>query len=199
MKRFLLALTLAFAAGTAQAQLIDNFAFGFSPRTGDAWVDAQLGDFNVLARGNTDGFIDDVVVTYGVPRVFVSELLYERRWHPGDVYYACALAHALGRPCREIADIYQRDHAQGWGVIAQRLGIKPGSAQFHALKGRVERSGGKYRSMGHGPGHGRGNSGRGQGQDDDRGRDRHDDHHDDDHHDDDRGQGRGRGKGKGGG
>ena len=31
-------------------------------------------------------------------------------------------------------------------MVAKRLGIKPGSAQFHALKGSVGKSSGKYKS-----------------------------------------------------
>ena len=30
--------------------------------------------------------------------------------------------------------VYERDHGQGWGNIAKRMGIKPGSAEFHRLK-----------------------------------------------------------------
>lgn len=143
-----LSLGLAFSAG---AQAIDSFVFGFSPRTGDGFVDAQLGDINVFASGNKDGFIDDVVVSFGAPRYLVREYYYDRRWAPGDIYYACAIAYQLRRPCVEILDIYERDHGQGWGVIAQRLGIKPGSPAFHALKGRVGQGHGKMK----------GNAGRG--------------------------------------
>ena len=92
-KTVLLFLGLALSAG-AHA-IVDEFAIGFSPRTGDTWVDARLGDINVYARGNTDGFIDDVVVSYGAPRYLVREYYLERRWAPGDIYYACALAHQL--------------------------------------------------------------------------------------------------------
>ena len=125
-----------FASAGAQA-MIDDIAVGFSPRTGDAWVDTRLGDINVFARGNTDGFIDDVVVSFGAPRPLIRDLYYDRGWAPGDIYYACALAHQLGRPCLEVANYYQSNRGQGWGVVAQRLGIKPGSSAFHALKGKV--------------------------------------------------------------
>ena len=145
---------LACSAG-AQA-LVDNFVFGFSPRTGDAFVDAQLGDINVFASGNTDGFIDDVVLSFGAPRHLVHEYYVERHWAPGDLYFACAIAHQLGRPCVEIIRVYERDHAQGWGVIAQRLGIKPGSPAFHALKGNVGKGHGKMKP-------GRGNGARAAG------------------------------------
>src|SRR3546814_3591656 len=77
--------------GPSHAQ--EHYAFGFSPNSGDAWVDARLGDFNVYASGNLDGFVDEVAVSYGAPRVLVRDYVVERRWPPGDVYYACALAH----------------------------------------------------------------------------------------------------------
>ena len=140
-----LALGLAFSAG---AQAIDSFVFGFCPRTGDGFVVAQLGDINVFASGNKAGFIDDVVVSFGAPRYLVREYYYDRRWAPGDIYYACALAHQLGRPCLEVLNIYERDHGQGWGAIAQRMGIKPGSPAFHALKGRVGQGHGKMKGNG---------------------------------------------------
>ena len=71
---------------------------------------------------------------YGAPRELVVELLGTRRWAPGDVYYACAIAQVLGRPCRYVADYWGQHHGKGWGVVAQELGIKPGSAEFHRLK-----------------------------------------------------------------
>jgi hypothetical protein len=71
---------------------------------------------------------------HGAPRDLVTELLIDRRWAPGDVYYACSIASVLGRPCRYVVDEWERGHGQGWGALAQRLGIKPGSAEFHRLK-----------------------------------------------------------------
>lgn len=145
-----IALLLFSLAGSAQAQLVDAVAVGYSPRTGDVWVDARLGDINVFARGDLDGFVDDVVVSYGAPRAYVRELVYQRDWLPADVYYACALARQLGRPCAEVADDYAKNRGQGWGVVAQRLGIKPGSAAFHALKGDVGKAHGRAESRGRG-------------------------------------------------
>jgi hypothetical protein len=116
---------------------VDEVTVGYSPRTGDAFIDARLGDVNVFGRGDTDGFIDEIVVSFGAPRYLVRELIEDRRWAPGDVYYACALAYQLKKPCGYVSDIYQKDHAQGWGVIAKRLGIKPGSPEFHTMKKNI--------------------------------------------------------------
>ena len=147
------------ASANVGAASVDAFAFGFSPRTGDAFLDAELGDTNVLVRGGTDGFVDDVVVRFAAPRPIVRTYVVERRWAPADVYYACAIAQHLRRPCVEMLRVYERDHRLGWGAVARRLGIRPGSRAFHALKGNVSNGHAKYkRDRGHrqhqsGPGH----------------------------------------------
>jgi hypothetical protein len=33
-----------------------------------------------------------------------------------------------------VLEVYQPSRKKGWGAIAKELGIKPGSAEFHALK-----------------------------------------------------------------
>lgn len=127
-----LALTLAVATlGGASAQ---DFTVGWNPRSGDVWVDTWLGDMNRYGARYPEPFIDEMVRYHNAPRVLVVDLLQTRHWAPGDVYYACALAAVVGRPCRHVVDIYEADRGQGWGVVAQRLGIKPGSPEFHRLK-----------------------------------------------------------------
>lgn len=129
------ALTVALAAltggGSAMAQ---DFSFGWNPRSGDVWVDTWLGDVNRYGRRYQQPFIDEMVRYHGAPRSLVSELLLERDWAPGDIYFACAIAEIIGRPCRFVVDEWERSHGQGWGEVAKRLGIKPGSPEFHRLK-----------------------------------------------------------------
>ena len=55
-------------------------------------------------------------------------------WAPGDVYYACAHCLVIGRPCRYVVDALRSRSWPGLGRVAQRLGIKPGSPEFHRLK-----------------------------------------------------------------
>lgn len=170
-KTILLAVALACASGGAFAQ---DFVFGWNPRTGDAWVDQTLSDVNQYGDRYRDSFVDELVRYYGAPRDYVTDLLGTRHWAPGDVYYACAIGQLVGRSCRYVAEEWQRDHGQGWGALAQRLGIKPGSAEFHRLKagfaptyGRWSRplradadhgpgkAKGKGKSMGKAKGHGK--------------------------------------------
>jgi hypothetical protein len=128
---FLLMAALLLATGPALAQ---SFAFGWNPRSGDTWVDVRLADINQYGQRYPGPFIDEITRYHGAPRSLVSELLTERHWAPGDIYFACALAQVAGQPCRVVVDAWERDHAQGWGAIAKRMGIKPGSEQFHRLK-----------------------------------------------------------------
>lgn len=130
-KGLALAIALATASGAVAAQ---EFVFGFNPRTGDAWVDTQLRDMNDYGYRYREPFIDEMVRYHGAPRDLVRDLLVNERWAPGDIYYACSIAAITGRPCRAVVDEWERDHGQGWGVVAKRMGIKPGSAEFHRLK-----------------------------------------------------------------
>ena len=125
----LLLLLLLLAMTGASAQQITNW----DPRTGDAWVDRTLADVNRYGSRYPDAFVDELTRYFGAPRALVAGLL-DAHWAPGDVYYACALAQAAGQPCRAVADAWTRDHAQGWGAIAHRYGVEPGSAPFHRLK-----------------------------------------------------------------
>lgn len=171
-----LVLGLSLCAGANASSI----AIGYNPHTGDMWLDAQLGQVNVYGRDDGDYFIDDIVISFGAPRYLVRELYYDRRWAPGDIYYACAIAYQVRRPCTEVVHVYEKDRGQGWGVIAQRMGIKPGSAQFHALKGQVGKSNDKFKAHGHGQGQGNRMDGdrhdRGPGKSDDHGPGRSGDH-----------------------
>lgn len=132
MKHAILPLVTALALGIAAnagAQTIH-----YNVRTGDAWVDNRLGEINDYGYRYRDPFVSEMVTNYDVPRPYVEQLLVQRRWNPGDVYYACALAHSMGRPCSDVVEEHDRDRGQGWGVTARRMGIKPGSPQFFALK-----------------------------------------------------------------
>ena len=140
--QILLALALGLGiAGIANAQVIS-----YSPRSGDVWVDSELGYMNGYGRNYNNNFVDDIVSNFGAPRYLVNDLLTTRRWNPGDVYYACAIAYQTRRPCGDVANMYEQNRGQGWGVVAQRMGIKPGSAEFHALKGQMGKSHGRYSS-----------------------------------------------------
>lgn len=150
MKKSILPLALAASIALSAAVQAQTVSLNYSPRTGDVWIDARLGEINTYGRGDPDYFYDDMYSSYGVPRDYVRDLYVNQRWAPGDIYYACALAQLIDRPCRDVVSDYSRHPGQGWGALAQRMGIQPGSAQFHALKGRVDRGHGKLKAHGRG-------------------------------------------------
>ncbi|MDH5823072.1 hypothetical protein QFW77_08730 [Luteimonas sp. RD2P54] len=125
-----LALLLPWAAGA----IAQDYAYAWDPRSGDPWVDAQLGDINDYGRRHRAPFIDELVRYRGAPRELVTELLAERGWAPGDVYFACSIAQVIGRSCRYVVGEWDRNHGEGWGALAARLGVAPGSEAFLRLK-----------------------------------------------------------------
>jgi len=127
-------LGLLFAAGAAFAQQPSAAVDAWNPRTGDAWTDATLADINVYGNRYPDAFADELARYHGAPREVVSALLAAPGWTPGDVYFACTLAQAIGRSCRYVGDEWQAHRDEGWGALAQRLGVAPGSPEFRRLK-----------------------------------------------------------------
>ncbi len=145
---------------------------GYNIRTGDVWVDTRLGEINDYGRRYRDPFVSEMTGHYGAPRSLVLDLLDRRGWAPADVYFACAIARALGIPCLDVVHRHERNPGQGWGNLAKQMGIKPGSREFHALKngaiGTYDRWGYPIRAdqrvsvdwSRHGPGHGKGAGGK---------------------------------------
>lgn len=127
-------LTMALGLGVGLAGAVQAQTVGFNVRSGDVWVDSRLGEINYYGQQYRDPFLNEMSTHYGAPRPFLVELLDQRRWAPADVYYACAIARAAGVPCQDVVRDYDRNPGQGWGAIAKRHGIKPGSPAFHAMK-----------------------------------------------------------------
>lgn len=136
---FALALTVAgvVAWGSASAQ---QGASDGQPHSGDPWIDAALTDINRYGALYQATFTDELVRYHGAPRELVVELLRQRGWAPGDVYYACALAQVVGRPCRHVVEQWQQRSEEGWGALAESLGVAPNSAGAERLKQGVEAS-----------------------------------------------------------
>ena len=121
------AAVLASAAVPLHAQ---DFAFGWNPRTGDATLDARLADINQYGDRYRAAFVDELVRYHAAPRTLAGALLADERWAPGDIYYACALAQAVGRPCRHVLDLWRGAHGSGWEAAATGLGVPVGSPDF---------------------------------------------------------------------
>ena len=123
-------------------------------------LDAFLGEIDVQARADVNGFSVKVSAQFGVPVPQVQAVI-QTVDRPADAFMVFQLGQMVQKPPETVMQVYQANKGKGWGVIAQRLGIKPGSPEFHALKrGDFVLSG----EPGGGPGHGKGaGKGRGRG------------------------------------
>jgi hypothetical protein len=126
-------------------------------------LDAFLNNVNVQARSDMNGFAAQVSAQFGVPEAQVK-LVLGKVGSPADAFMVFQLGNMTHQQPDAVMQVYQENQGRGWGVIAQRLGIRPGSPEFFALKrgdlhfgpggsaGENEPGPGRGRGRGHGPG-----------------------------------------------
>lgn len=116
-------------------------------------LDVFLDNLNVQARADANGFSARLSTQFGVPVPQVQAII-STVSAPADAFMVLQLGQMTHRPPETVVQVYQANRGKGWGVIAKRLGIKPGSREFHALKrGDFVLSG---EPRGEGPGKGKG-------------------------------------------
>ena len=96
-------------------------------------LDSFRGEINVAAQADIGGFRADLRATFGLSSGEIDGLL-EICDSPGDVYIALRVGEVAHLPVDRVVTEYRAHKGKGWGAIAKNLGIKPGSAEFHALK-----------------------------------------------------------------
>ena len=130
----------ALAPGSAQAGGLDDFL-----KEVDIQASVDLGSFKADLSATFDLSNDKVDAMFTV----MSK--------PSDVYMCLRVGEIADQPIDRVMSEYQAHRGQGWGVIAKNLGIKPGSAEFHALKNNRMSSSKRHASSGK---PGKGKSGR---------------------------------------
>ncbi len=116
-RRMLITLALVlFTAGVARADL-----------------DVYLNSLNVSAETDLGGFRAEVGAHFGASGSQV-DLAFRTCDRPADVAVCLWLAQQSRQPVEVVVREYRARKGQGWGALAQSLGIKPGSAAFKALK-----------------------------------------------------------------
>lgn len=55
---------------------------------------------------------------------------------PADAFMVLRVGEVADKTPEAVLDVYKANRDKGWGFIAKQLGIKPGSAEFHALKAK---------------------------------------------------------------
>lgn len=118
--------------GLSLVAAVGLFLFGCAAAA-DADLGAFLSNLNAQAQADLPGFKTKLSNQFGVPLPAVESIISQVR-RPGDAFLVLQLGQMTRQPMGRVVEIYQRSHGRGWGVIAKELGIKPGSAEFHALK-----------------------------------------------------------------
>jgi hypothetical protein len=90
-------------------------------------------DVNVSASGNIGGYKADLGVRFGTSGPSLDMVLRSVD-SPAEGFLVLWLGERSGKPVDIVLREYQSRKGQGWGEIAKSLGIKPGSADFHALR-----------------------------------------------------------------
>ncbi|ADW18321.1 hypothetical protein Despr_2176 [Desulfobulbus propionicus DSM 2032] len=103
------------------------------PAAAHADLDGFLAGLNGQARTDIDGYGVRLSAQFGVPETRVHSLLRSVAV-PADAFMCLQLGQMLGLPPEQVLRTYSANRGRGWGVVAKELGIKPGSAEFHALK-----------------------------------------------------------------
>lgn len=145
--------------------LMSGISFGQSYNSGDTELDASLKIVNTDANKDLSAFKLNLTKTFsvGLPEV---EACFKVGMNAGDAFMAFQVANIVRRPIGDVITVYSKSKSKGWGAMAKELGIKPGSAEFHALKGKAKeksKGSGKPKSTSGGNGKSKGNSGKSNG------------------------------------
>ncbi|HSQ61092.1 MAG TPA: hypothetical protein VLT84_11815 [Acidobacteriota bacterium] len=126
---FAISLALALFAGQA-------YGLGAKPAgvTGDRGFDSMLENLNASANADPDGYYRQLSIRQGIPEQDLRQAKDRFGLGYSDLYMASALAKVKNRSILGVAEDYQQNRGKGWGVMAQEMGIKPGSDEFHAMK-----------------------------------------------------------------
>ncbi len=126
-------------------------------------LEGFLAGVNVQARADLPGFSARLSTQFGVPVTQVHAVI-QAVPEPADAFMILQLGQMSGRQPDRVLAVYRPNPGKGWGAVARELGIKPGSAEFHALKSGNLRFTGQPatradHARGNGKGHGKGNEG----------------------------------------
>lgn len=125
-----------------------------------ASLESFLSSLNVQARADMNGFAVKLGAQFGIPVPQVQTIIGTVET-PADAFMVLQVGQMAGKQPETVVRTYNKEKGKGWGNIAKSLGIKPGSAEFHALKrGDLrftgEPAGGTDEGKGKGKGKGKG-------------------------------------------
>lgn len=122
---------------TAVSAVTNITKIEFNAKTGDKELDVSLSQLNIEANLDIKTFNKEMVASFDITEKNLEMLRVKNKLEPSDVYMALEVAKASGKPVKEIILSYKGDKEKGWGEVAKKMGIKPGSKKFMKLKSRI--------------------------------------------------------------
>lgn len=111
----------------------------------DSGLDFALTQLNAAARLDFGSYKANIRLSYNLSASKIEYMHVSLRMQPSDIFMAAELSVLCGMPIDRVVVVYQKNKHKGWGHIAKQLGIKPGSAKFHALKNKANYQAGKIK------------------------------------------------------
>ncbi|MDB4835088.1 hypothetical protein OAH12_00720 [Cyclobacteriaceae bacterium] len=106
--------------------------------TGSVEFDNNLNTINAEAKVNIAGFDATLKADYNISSKEITHLRVDVGMQPAEIYMLCEVSKLSGKSISEVETSYVKNKGKGWGVIAKEMGIKPGSAEFHAMKNKAK-------------------------------------------------------------
>ncbi len=94
---------------------------------------AWMRDFNTRAEADYLDFRARLAARFNIGGLEVNAVISNVE-RPADAYMVLRLGEISRHPTDYVLTKYKVTKGKGWGVLAQSLGIKPGSSEFQALK-----------------------------------------------------------------
>ncbi|MGC8769465.1 hypothetical protein [Calditerrivibrio sp.] len=117
MKKSLVGFVLMLLTSLSYADDLDNF----------------LMNLNMQIGNDKTSFEADLSTTFGSNEMKVKSVVASVD-KPADAYMVFRLAEITKKQPEEVLLVYKKHKEKGWGKVAQELGVKPGSREFHELK-----------------------------------------------------------------
>lgn len=116
--------------------VLNTFPVVAQYNTGSGDLNQTLVTIDADARVDFRVFKADISERYNITETKIGYLSVTIGMSAGDIYMTVELAKVTQKSVDHVMEVYKAHKGKGWGVIARELGIKPGSPEFHALKGK---------------------------------------------------------------
>ena len=146
MKRYPLTfaatLVLSLALGSG---LFAQTTTGSVATTGSVQLDSEIAAVNSGAVSDPTALMAKLSLEFQVSASSLDTLL-AQGYKPGELWLALELSKASGKSLSDVIALAQGKSGHGWGLVAQTLGLKPGSKEFTALVKTMAKNSEKYRA-----------------------------------------------------